>query len=245
MNRHIFFFYLLLLFSCTNNKVENKSINAATQDSATPVKVTILANLPDSLQPETILLKNTPAPKTIHVSAKPVSITINNKSGPRTLTLMPKAKIRASFSPNIQNYTTEQGLTMDVMSAGYADKKGNLWFGTTVGGVIRYDGHSFTSYTTSNGLIGNEVRSITEDKVGNIWVATFSGISKFNGITFSTIGNFKDAYDILEDSKGNMWFTTGNSLYRYAGDSITRYSDSDGGSPTFYSVQRCLLWEWP
>jgi len=227
MHRHIFLFFLLLLFSCTNKKEENKSVTSATQDSILPVQITILANLPDSLQPETILLKNTPALKTIKIPDRPISITVNHKSGPHTFTLNPTKKIKASFSPILQNYTTEQGLAMDVMTSGFADKKGNLWFGTSVGGVSKYDGHSFTNYTTSHGLIGSG--SVTDDKAGNIWFATGSGISKFDGNTFSTFGNFKGVNCILEDSKGNFWIGTNeNSLYKYAGDSIIRYSVLDG-----------------
>jgi hypothetical protein len=246
INSTYFLLSLLFLFSCTYNKVEDKSVTAATQDSAAPAQVTIVANLPDSLQPETILLENTPAPKTINIPDKPVSITINNKSGPHTLHLNPTEKIKASFSPILQNYTTEQGLAMDVMSNGFADKKGNLWFSTTVGGVSKYDGHSFTNYTTSHGLIGNGA-SVSEDKAGNIWFATGSGVSKFDGNTFSTFGNFKGVNCILEDNKGNIWLgTNGNGLYRCTGDSITRYSDSDGLSANSIYVlkedRKGILW---
>jgi len=96
MPKHIFLISLLFLFSCTNSKVENKSVTSTTQDSTVPIQVTILANLPDSLQPETILLENTPTPKTIHIPDKPITITINHKSGPHTLTLRPIEKIKAS-----------------------------------------------------------------------------------------------------------------------------------------------------
>src|ERR1041385_1801210 len=114
MHRHIFLLSLLLLFSCTHNKVEIKSTDSAKRDSAAPVRVTILADLPDSLQPETILLKNTPAPQTFKILNKPITITVNHKSGPRTYNLNPTERIKASFSPMLKNYTTEQGLAMDV-----------------------------------------------------------------------------------------------------------------------------------
>jgi signal transduction histidine kinase/ligand-binding sensor domain-containing protein len=249
MRSYIFLFFLFLLFSCDSRKVENKPGASAMQDSAIPVKVTILANLPDSLQPETILLKNTPAPKTVKIPDKLISITINHRSGPSTLNISPRKKIKASFLPVMQNYSMEQGLAMDVLmfNGGFADKKGNLWFATSVGGVSKYDGHSFTNYTTSHGLSGNGAGSITEDTTGNIWFATNYGISKFDGNTFSTFGNFKDLTQILGDGAGNFWIgTRGNSLYKYSGDSITRYSDSDGFSVnTIYAMRedrKGILW---
>jgi len=208
--------------------VEDKSVAPATQDSMAPAQVTILANLPDSLQPETILLENTPAPKTIHIPDKPISFTVNQKSGTHILSIEPTKKIKASFSPVMKNYTAEQGLAQDVTSYSITDHKGNLWFGTHVGGISKYDGHSFTNYTTSHGLIENRINSMMEDRAGNIWVATNSGASKFDGTTFSTSGKFKDVRSILEDSNGNLWFATWNGLYKYAGDSITRYSQLDG-----------------
>ena len=216
-----------MLFSCTH-KVKEKSVTHFTQDSTVRIKVTILANLPDSLQPETILLENTPAPKTIRIPDKPISFTINHKSGPHILNLAPAEKTKVLFSPVLKNYTTEQGLALDLTTCGYADKKGNLWFGTTVNGVSKYDGHSFTNYTTSQGLIENRINSIIEDRAGNIWFATPSGVSKFDGTTFSTFGKFKDVFSIFEDRSGNFWFCTRDGLYKYAGDSISWYSEPDG-----------------
>ena len=60
---------LLFLYSC-NNKQENKSTNAdktVQQDTLSPLQVTILGDLPDSLQPKTVLLENMPKPLTVAV----------------------------------------------------------------------------------------------------------------------------------------------------------------------------------
>lgn len=229
MPRNIFLLLLFLHFTCTQSEVENKSVASTTQESTAAAQVTVLANLPDSLQPEIILLEHLPAPKTVPVPDKQISIAINQKSGQYIMNLHPPKKIKASFSSVLQNYTTEQGLAQDVTSCVYADKKGNLWIGTHVGGVSKYDGHTFTNYTTAHGLVDNRIKNITEDNVGNIWFATMGGVSKFDGTSFSAFGKFKVVASIFEDSSGNLWFATGkNGLYKYAGDSITRYSQLDG-----------------
>ena len=208
--------------------MEDKPVASATQDSTASAQVTILASLPDSQQPETIFLENTPAPITVSLD-EPVSFIIDQKSGQKNiLHVDPVKKVKASFSPVVKNYTSEQGLAQDVLSWVFTDKKGNLWFGTFVSGISKYDGHAFINYTTSHGLADNAVNSITEDRVGNIWVAANAGVSKFDGTTFSTFGKFKNVINILEDSEGNMWFATWNGLYQYADDSIIRYSESDG-----------------
>ena len=57
------------------------------------------------------------------------------------------------------------------------DTKGNLWFGTSDGGVTEYDGTSFTNYTRQQGLANNTVWAITEDNDGNLWFGTQEGLS--------------------------------------------------------------------
>ncbi len=234
MPRNIFLFLLLLLFSCTN-KVENEAVTSATQNAA-PVQVTTLANLPDSLQPETILLKNTPALKTVQVTDKRISFSLQEKSGQRSVSVGPIKKIKASLSPVLTRYTTEQGLAIDVMAMGMSDKKGNLWFGTSVNGVSKYDGHSFTNYSTAHGLVDNKITRIIEDREGNIWFATEGGASKFDGHTFTTVGDFKYVTEIKEDRAGNIWIADMTGLYKYANHSITKYSESDGLTTTRASL---------
>ena len=180
--------------------------------------VTILANLPDSLQAEIIALANTPAPKTMKVPDKPMSFYLPHKAGQTIVYINPPKKIKAVFSPVLQQYTTEHGLPQDVLSNIFTDRNGNLWCGSTVAGVSKFNGTSFTNYTRAHGLIGIGNR-IYEDRAGNIWVATDACASKFDGTTFSTFGNIKGVNSILEDRAGNFWFcTTGSGLYKYTGD---------------------------
>ncbi len=64
----------------------------------------------------------------------------------------------------------------------YEDTSGNLWFGTSGGGVdclsnLTDSTAIFTSNTTLNGLSNDVVYSIIEDKNNNIWFGTENGIS--------------------------------------------------------------------
>lgn len=192
MPRNIFLLLLFLHLTCNQSEVKNKSFVSTTQDSTDPAQVTLLANLPDSLQPEIHLLKNTPAPKTVPIPEKSTSFTLNQKFRQYDVQLQAPQKTKASFSSILQNYTTEQGLAQDVTSCIYPDKRGNLWIGAYVGGVSKYDGHVFSNYTTSHGLPDNRIVKIIEDRAGNIWFATMSGVSKFDGTTFFTFGKFKE-----------------------------------------------------
>ncbi|MCB0740152.1 MAG: hypothetical protein KDB92_03685, partial [Chitinophagaceae bacterium] len=130
---------------------------------------------------------------------------------------------------------------------GLKDKEGNLWFGSRVNGVFKYNGKVFTNYTTENGLCDNDISCITEDKEGNLWFGTPQGACKFNGHTFShfdipkaivssnwldkmyPVINPNQVMSILEDSKGNLWFgTNGQGVYKYDGKSFTQHLSEIG-----------------
>ena len=210
----IMFFSILLLISC-NEKQENKAIyHESLQYSSASPQITVIADLADSLQPKTNFLDKTPKPQRIQISDKVISHTIQKELGYQIVKLSPTEKIKAALSSVMENYTTDQGLASDVISCSYADKKGNLWFGTFTGGVSKYDGKSFTNYTTSQGLISNGINSIMEDRTGNIWFGTDGGVCKYDGTTFSVIENYKKVFIILEDRAGNFWFGTHGGLYK-------------------------------
>jgi len=80
--------------------------------------------------------------------------------------LTPPEHKAAGFFAHMTTYSSEQGL-YGLVPKIICDRKGNMWFGTDGGGVIRYDGKSFTTYTTAQGLGSNTVRSIAEDEIGH------------------------------------------------------------------------------
>lgn len=64
-------------------------------------------------------------------------------------------------------------------------------------------------------------RNILQDSKDNIWLATWEGIIRYDGETFTNFTNKEGlrrfhAFCGLEDSKGNIWFgTIGAGVYRY------------------------------
>ena len=164
----------LILFSCNNQQENKKTDNASTQDILAPIQVTVIADLPDSLQPKTIALDNMPKPITVAVPDKTggsYSMT-NFKDEVETINLEPPLNkplavlqnekgepiLDAQGKPfilgyggksNFTNFTTDNGLPLDAISCSVMDATGNLWFGTLGGGVSKYDGKSFTSFTTA------------------------------------------------------------------------------------------------
>ncbi len=78
------------------------------------------------------------------------------------------------------------------------------------------------SYNTSNSNIPEDViTDIAIDAQGNKWVATFLGIAKFNGSTFTVYDRLNSGLasnlctSILIDKAGNVWVGTHNGAYRF------------------------------
>lgn len=56
----------------------------------------------------------------------------------------------------------------------HTDKKGNIWFATNGGGLVKYDEKDFEIITEENGLPQNNLLCVTTDNYGNVWCGTSS-----------------------------------------------------------------------
>lgn len=79
----------------------------------------------------------------------------------------------------------------------------------------------FEHYTTDQGLSASIVRCMIQDKIGYLWFGTYSGLDRYDGISFKSYKNIPgDTLSItnafvqclLEDKKGNLWIGTTNGL---------------------------------
>ena len=156
-----------------------------------------------------------------------------------------KAKLKVDKKTKVTKpYEYSSG---DVVTKGYLDNSGNMWFTTTQEGVFKYDGNSFINYTVEDGLCGNQVWTILEDKDGLMWFGTGSGLCKFNGITFETIPIPKDyaksewlkqtypivnpsaVVSLIQDKSGIFWIgSNGAGAYKYDGIKFTSFLKKRG-----------------
>jgi len=138
----------------------------------------------------------------------------------------------------------------------FQDSKNVYWFASDGEGVFQWDGITIIQYTTADGLAGDRIRQISEDKEGNLFFSTLNGISKFDGLKFTTLQVIVSNEWKLEDD--DLWFQMiGNSstggAYRYDGktlyhlefpkhylhDDITRNSSSEQFNPyAVYSIYK-------
>ena len=111
------------------------------------------------------------------------------------------------------SYTTQNGLTHNIVSSITEDKEGNIWLGT-YGGLTKYNGSVFEKYTPKGELKVSVIYSLMVDFEGNLWIGTAGqGLGVFQGERFihfnREVGINNDMiWSILEDRKGNMWFGT-------------------------------------
>ena len=102
---------------------------------------------------------------------------------------------------------------------------GTLYAGTRGGGVVRYDGRTFTNIGEAQGLQSPFITSLGEDSSGNIWIGTYGGgLAQLQDTTVTVFGEaagFAGDFvsDLIVDEAGQHWM--GSDLGLFALDAGT------------------------
>jgi len=104
------------------------------------------------------------------------------------------------------NYTVESGLSQAQVLCAFQDDEGVMWFGTTGGGITKYDGHFYEYITDKDGLADNVVYCIVKDKKGRLLIGTNNGLSIYDAKAKSEKKKFKN-YTTLNGLSHNRIFT--------------------------------------
>lgn len=95
-------------------------------------------------------------------------------------------KAEPAYADSYRNFGIEQGLPQASVNALLQGRDGYLWIGT-FGGLVRFDGDSFTTFHASpGGLSSNRILSLHEDRRGRLWIGTEGA-----GITLLESGRFR------------------------------------------------------
>jgi len=209
-------------------------------------------------KPEVTLINTNvhPAGNPSAVKAKPARICVPGKDGfglpgkARALSrpvragipekiMLKDAFIKDQNPHNFSIYGKLQGLTNSIIRSLLQDKDGNIWFGTSGGGLSKFDGNSITNYTSKEGLCNDKIRSILQDRQGNLWFGTHeNGVSKFDGndfINFSVREGLPGTTinAIIQDRKDNIWFGTSAGACKYDGKNFTTFTTKEGLSDNY------------
>src|SRR6266478_3202549 len=89
-----------------------------------------------------------------------------------------------------QTFTRQSGLGMDFVTCMLQDRSETYWFGfgTSGGGLTRYDGATWKTFTTGDGLGADYVSCMFEDRRGILWFGTPGvGVMRYDGATWTTL----------------------------------------------------------
>lgn len=159
---------------------------------------------------------------------------------------LPKTELGEEYVLKYSNYPNPYAIYCI-----YKDSKQNIWFGTAVLGVFRYDGKSFDwiseqDVTEIHNGPSNGVRSIAEDKNGDFWFNTEYRYSIYNkdssiksdtnNITFykriksigcldgKKNGDLNEYLSIIKDNNNNLWIAIYlHGVWMYDGEKIKHY----------------------
>ena len=132
------------------------------------------------------------------------------------------------FSYNFTNYGVADGLSQTSVYCVFVDSREIVWIGTYGGGLLKFDGESFTTYDKKDGLADNIIWEILEDENGNLLMASDKGLLKYDGKEFYHLLNTPGmGYGVIrsfcKSADGNLWIGTseqGVIKYDYHSESI-------------------------
>ncbi len=129
---------------------------------------------------------------------------------------------------SVQNITSEQGLSSNVILAVYQHENGDIWAGTAGAGVNRIRNGEITQYGQQNGLAHDVVLGIygTEKY---IYISTGIGLSRFNLDLDKIDRNFttndglanNTVFAVYPDSRGRLWVTSREGGIHYMEEDST------------------------
>ena len=88
-------------------------------------------------------------------------------------------KLTTYTTKNSSRNSRKEGFLVDNVRDVIEDSSGNIWFATSGGGTVRYDGETFDFLTTKDGLAHNNITKIYESSDKDIWFATEGGVTQY------------------------------------------------------------------
>ena len=104
----------------------------------------------------------------------------------------------------------------------FQEKNGHLWFGTNGDGVARYNGEKLEYFSINEGF------GIIQDENENLWFGTNSGLTKYDGESFTNyteknglVNN--DIWSMTIDNAGLLWIGTLQGVSLFDGKKFTPF----------------------
>jgi len=150
------------------------------------------------------------------------------------------------------------GLVDNYITSIDEDGDGNLWIGTKLNGIAKFNGIEFDTFNVDGNWFGtNRVNSIMVDRDIWIWCATKYGAHCFDGNPSTWFSYYEDSLahnrvtTIFQDQQGLFWFGTWGGISRFDpfqfNDKRWTTIDTSDGLPdvlvkTIFEDQQGYLW---
>jgi len=143
-----------------------------------------------------------------------------------------------------KSYTTQDGLSHDIVRTIYEDEKGGLWIGTIGGGLNYLFEAKIEVYTKAAGLLDNNITCMTAEASGNFLIGTKGGLSIYTNGRFSAHPLFEgipfSIRTMIRDREGHIWIgTDGGGLFHLRNGHVSRLTKKEG----LTSNKICWLYE--
>ncbi len=130
----------------------------------------------------------------------------------------------------------------DIVTDGFLDKDGAMWFTTLTEGVYRFKGGKFTNFTIKEGLSSDKVNTVIQDRDGLLWFGTSQGLCSYDGKKFNhyplpkeniqsvspetglASRQTQEVLSLIQDKKGDFWLgTLAGGAYHFDGTTFSSY----------------------
>lgn len=128
----------------------------------------------------------------------------------------------------------KNGLPVDMISAFFEDKDGNLWIGSSGKGIFRFPGVNFTFLDQSTGLLSDLFVCGFQKRNGDYYLGTFDKgiiLKKSSGEVSRLDTRENTIWAALENVNGRDWFGTQSSLVAVKPDGKIEVYDIEDGLP--------------
>ena len=134
---------------------------------------------------------------------------------------------------NVQNYTTRDGLSGQIVNGIFQDKTGYVWFATQ-SGVCYFNGKSFQAFEPSAELAGIDAVGVVQDKQDKICIATnANGVFVYD---FKSLKNYNETNGLKSnivrsmfiDRDDVLWILTSKGVSKVINDKLHEVKDTKG-----------------
>jgi ligand-binding sensor domain-containing protein len=132
---------------------------------------------------------------------------------------------------HLTTFVQGRGLSYNIITELFLDRRGNLWVGS-YGGLSRFTDGEFTPQLGSDGLPFDLVTAVFEDREGNLWVGSRDGLTQLRADQFRTYTQQEglrnnNVMSVLEDHSGAVWLGTwGGGLSQIIHGIVSPYTNS-------------------